>query len=242
MKINKYSKYIWEFLSIFFAVIFAFALTNWNDNRKDDLAAEKILEELANGLNKDLEDLAQNKMGHEVGVRACDYWVDYFNGSVPTVSALDTNAVMKLKSMFFNVTRDYISIINDSAYESLKSKGLELIENDSLRLKIINLYEFDYEILTKFEEDYVEAQFQESYFEALSMEIAPFMQFNTEGDLMGIKPNTRIDSEKRNLLLSYLWKIKTNREFIISYYDMVKLNVLELQELINTTLTDNEHK
>jgi heme O synthase-like polyprenyltransferase len=46
-------KYAFEFLSIFIAVIAAFALNNWNDNRKDRIAESKILTEISNGLELD---------------------------------------------------------------------------------------------------------------------------------------------------------------------------------------------
>ena len=42
-RIKNWGKYGIEFLSVFVAVISAFALTNWNDNRKDHNAEEKTL-------------------------------------------------------------------------------------------------------------------------------------------------------------------------------------------------------
>jgi hypothetical protein len=39
------------------------------------------------------------------------------------------------------LTRDFITIQNTSGYQTLKSKGLETIKNDSLRRNIIDLYE-----------------------------------------------------------------------------------------------------
>ncbi len=42
MKKNSNStKFLLEFISVFIAVIFAFALNNWNDNRRDDNAEKK---------------------------------------------------------------------------------------------------------------------------------------------------------------------------------------------------------
>ena len=53
---KNWKKYTFEFLSIFIAVSSAFALNNWNDNRRDRNAERKILEEIYNGLEKDLDD------------------------------------------------------------------------------------------------------------------------------------------------------------------------------------------
>ena len=65
MKIKKakWKKYSFEFLSIFVALISAFALNNWNDNRKDSLAESKILLEILNGLEKDKKDIELNVKG-----------------------------------------------------------------------------------------------------------------------------------------------------------------------------------
>ena len=43
-----------EFLSILIAVTSAFGLNNWNENRRDYLASNKILAEISNGLTKDI--------------------------------------------------------------------------------------------------------------------------------------------------------------------------------------------
>lgn len=50
MKKANWEKIGFEFLSIFIAVTSAFALNNWNENRRDDNAANKILAEISNGL------------------------------------------------------------------------------------------------------------------------------------------------------------------------------------------------
>jgi hypothetical protein len=52
--IGDWKKYTFEFFSIFIAVITAFPLNNWNDNRKADKSVNKILIEISNGLEKEL--------------------------------------------------------------------------------------------------------------------------------------------------------------------------------------------
>ena len=87
---------------------------------------------------------------------------------------------------YFNLTRDFVSIQNISGYETLKSKGLELIENDSLRTNIISLYEYEYNTLRKLEEEYFELQFQENYFKEINYSISQNLEFNEDKIIVGI--------------------------------------------------------
>ena len=122
MKKRNYQKYAFEFLSIFIAVIAAFALNNWNDNRRDHDAEVKILTEIKNGLQKDIEDVRINIGGHKAGLAACKY----FNRLIKN----DSISQDSFAQHYFTLTRDFISIQNNSGYESLKSKGLNILKND----------------------------------------------------------------------------------------------------------------
>lgn len=227
MKQN-WKKYAFEFLSIFVAVISAFALNNWNDNRRDDRAESKILTEILNGLEKDETDVEINLMGHEQGIRSCKFWRAIINGENRN---LDT-----LGDYYLALTRDFTSIQNTSGYETLKSRGFELIDNDSLRAKIISLYEFEYQTLRKLEEEYYELQFQENYFPELNNAIAPNFMFDAIGNIIDLKLPIELTEPKKKILLSYLWKIQVNRRFVIHYYDGVKLKINELQQEIEAEL------
>lgn len=50
IEFNNWTKYGFKFLSIFIAVISAFALNNWNENKRDAHSEHKILIEISNGL------------------------------------------------------------------------------------------------------------------------------------------------------------------------------------------------
>lgn len=215
-RINRllWKQYTLEFLSVFVAVISAFALNNWNENRKSNLAEDKMLTEIYNGLDKDLFDISMNVTGHEQGLAANNFFRQLL--ADPPV-ATDT-----FLYHYLNLTRDFVSIQNTSGYETLKSRGLELIKNDSLRSQIISLYEYDYNTLRKLEEEYHEIQFQENYFKAINQILAPFMTFNSNNELVGIQTPISLASADKNLLLSYLWKMEVNRRFILVFYNQVK--------------------
>lgn len=212
IRVNRKSwkRYGFEFLSIFVAVISAFALNNWNENRKGRDAEDKILAEIYNGLRKDLSDIDMNILGHQAGNRATKYFRDLLRGDEVNKDSL--------LLYYFSLTRDFVSIQNTSGYETLKSRGFELIENDSLRSRIISLYEYDYNILRKLEEEYYEMQFQQNYFQEINRILSRNFVFDDKKRFVGIETPLRITADEERLLLSYLWKIKVNRDFVLGYY------------------------
>ena len=116
MKKNNWKKYTYEFLSVFFAVVFAFLLQSWHEKRKEHKAESKILSEILNGLEKDLGDAKENRKGHEIGIIANHYWRDVLENKPVDFDSIG--------NMYISLTRDFITIQNNSGYETLKSKGL----------------------------------------------------------------------------------------------------------------------
>ncbi|NLD50205.1 MAG: hypothetical protein GX660_23965, partial [Clostridiaceae bacterium] len=198
-------------------VISAFTLSNWKDNSKSHNAENRILTEIYHGLEKDLKDVISNESGHKAGIIAAGYFTDI----------LAKKPVCKDSVLFhyFNLTRDFVSIQNTSGYETLKSRGLELIENDSLRTNIISLYEYDYNILRKLEEEYFELQFHENYFKEINQSISSNFEFDNNKKFIGISLPLKISEKDEKVLLTYLWKIQVNRNFILQFYSDVKKKI-----------------
>lgn len=216
MKSNlNWKKYFLEFLSIFIGVTLAFSLNKCNEDRRDARSESKILMEIRNGLELDIGDLQANVNGHKAGLEACNYFRDLIDNK-----PLDRS---KINQQFFNLLRDFVSVQNKSGYESLKSKGLELVENDSLRLAVISLYDFHYEVIEKLEEQYNELQFYQNYSEALTTAFVGYFKFNENGQLVNIRQQISISADDRQRILYYLWRIELNRKFILSSY----LDVIE---------------
>lgn len=229
-KSERLNKFFFEFLSIFIGVFAAFALDNWNDNRKDHITEINILQEINNGLKQDIADIQINIKGHENGIRA----VDHFRAIVLNQQVNNDT----LWFHYFNLFRDFVSVQNNSGYETLKSKGLEIIENDSLRPKIISLYEGNYNTIRKLEEEYDELQFQENYYKDFNTKLAPYYILDSLGNLKNIRYPVNLSETEKNLLLTDLWKMRGNRTFIIQYYHEVEAKVKSLQEEINKELND----
>jgi len=228
LKITNWRKYALEFFSIFIAVLSAFALNNWNDNRKDAIATNKILKEISNGLLKDVDDILLNSKGHKVGLSACKFWQKIISGEEVNSDSLVYR--------YIALTRDFSSMQNSSGYQTLKSKGLELIENDSLRYDIISLYAYDFRALKFLEEEYHEGQFQKNYFEDFNRIISPYLIFDQAGEIIDIAQPINLPLAEKNLLLSYILKIKYNREFSLRYYNQMETKIKKVVDRIKTEL------
>lgn len=212
---DTWKKYGIEFLSIFIAVISAFALNNWNDSRKSNIAEEKILTEIYDGLKKDLIDITENVNGHKQGVKA----VIYFRNLIAK-KKVDHDS---LPQYYFTLTRNFFLLQNTSGYETLKSRGLEIIGDDALRSSIISMYEYDYNILKKLEEEYSEMQFHEHYFKEINQILTRSFIFDKDKkNIIDIETPLKISKNEEKKLLTYLWKIQMNRKFTLQCYEQTK--------------------
>lgn len=216
-----WKKYFLEFLSIFVAVIAAFALNNWNDNRRDQVSETKILTEIKNGLQLDLEDIKGNMGGHEMSVRACHVFRDVIEDRPIAQDSIGFHYIL--------LVRDFTSIMNRTGYESLKSKGLEIIQNDSLRFRIISLYDYNYQILYKLEEVATEMRTFLSFYDEINEVLSPHFKFNERGIPKSINQPLNLTSAEKNRIYAALWRIENNRRFKLYRYQQT---VDEIKSLI----------
>ncbi len=227
-KNRNWKKYAFEFLSIFIAVITAFALNNWNDNRQLKLSEEKILKEIKNGISLDLQDFKGNRSGYHQSLRANKVFRDLINGaSVPQ------DSMAFYYTMLF---RDFVPIINLSGYESLKAGGLKTVRKDSLRFEIITLYDFYYSILDKIEYEIDEMKSYGNYFHKINGILYPYMEFDASGELAAFKQPVTISDTQKNELLSYLWRLEINRNYKIQRYTLIETKMLHLETYLEEEL------
>ena len=222
---RKWYKYIFEFLSIFVAVISAFALNNWNDNRRDRLAEEKVLKEIRSGLKLDLFDLKQNKSGHERGIKVCRAFRNMLaNKPFPKDTLLSWYPLM---------LSDASSIFNKTGYESLKAKGLEIVKNDTVRYRIVELYDYYYQIMYKNEEISEPLQLFKNYYHSINTIMRNYLIYSEDGYLIGFKDVSDMKVEDRNALFGYLNLIEYSRMYKVHYYNKIEERINNLITTIN---------
>ncbi len=143
-KTGKYFKYaIGEIILVVIGILIALQINNWNNNNQLKKLETKYLTEIRNNLKSDLPDINFNIDFNESRLKSNEIILQYLNREIDYSDSL--------KFHFGNLIFTTRTLPNTSAYENLKSRGLEIITNDTLRLNITSLYSFLYHNVIDFE-------------------------------------------------------------------------------------------
>lgn len=124
-------------------VLLALGLNNWNEARLERQREIASLREIQSALRSDLQDIRQNVDSHRRGKNSTEVILRHLREDLPYADSLDRHFGGVLNATFL--------VESSTAYETLKSRGLELISNDSLRAAIARLYDVDYQIIERLE-------------------------------------------------------------------------------------------
>jgi hypothetical protein len=128
-----------ELALIVVGVSIALAAGAWYDERRERADEREILDQLAVALRVDRDELSSRyQTEHEVtrDVRAV---LDHLESGAP----YDPDAGLN-----FGAVRRWVGVRASTApYEALKSRGFDLIRDDSLRLRLIYYYENEFPVL-----------------------------------------------------------------------------------------------
>ena len=134
---RKWAEYLLEILVITIGILVAFMLNNWNDLRKESSQELKLLKSLKVDLDENTQRLKQLISSDSILLERNRIVVQLLK---------DESSVFhdSLRVYFGNLNTYFAFFPQVMAYESLKSEGVNLIKNDSLRFSIIKLFDDDY--------------------------------------------------------------------------------------------------
>jgi hypothetical protein len=142
-KTGKYFKYaIGEIVLVVIGILIALQINNWNENRRERFIEQKILQAIKNDIKTDISAI-KVMLDTESNIVASNREL---------ISILkDNGSVYKpeYQSKFAQINRYDIFFPKKMGYETLKSKGLEIIQNDSLKSQIVSLYDFQFGTTTE---------------------------------------------------------------------------------------------
>lgn len=228
-KKGKYIKYaIGEIVLVVIGILIALSINNWNENRKLDIYERKMLREIYASLKAD-HLMCQNMLA---GLNR----MEIANDSIIKFLKNDTGDLTTVRGYFTTTALSSNLDFKLSAYESLKSRGLDIISNDSLRKSLSNLYDFRYPY---------SLYLVSNYNIHLRNEWRPFMidnfQFNIEGndDEIIRRPlywdKLKSNPKMRNILI-------LNRYLIIGQKDNLKEIINELEIILKFIDAENQYK
>lgn len=134
-KTSKYFKYaIGEIVLVVIGILIALQINNWNNNRIEKQFETQILKEISKSIKNDIR---RNKAILNKRVlpkkSAIEKLIKNLNSS-----SMESDSILY---SYFNKIRQGVTFTYDNGpYESLKSAGLVKIKNDSLRSRLVNLY------------------------------------------------------------------------------------------------------
>lgn len=132
-----------EFVLVILGILIALQIDNWNQNRQDKKLETVLLKEFLRNLKSDLVNVEGNAYGLTVALNSSEIILANFIENKPYHDSLEYHFGQLNRGTMFNPDR--------SAFESLKSIGIELIRNNALREQITYLYSAKYDYLLKLE-------------------------------------------------------------------------------------------
>jgi len=227
-KTGKYLKYaIGEIVLVVIGILIALSINNWNDKRKSSNLEIKMLQEIKTGLKSDLSDITYNISAHEKILDSQRKIIEWLDSKEPYKDTLSYH--------FSVVNNSTVFVSKEAPYEALKEMGVKLIKNDTLRNKISQVYDLDFDYYRQHISMYNDILFKswkeynKPYFGAT------LFLFNNPNNRM--KP---LDINKIRNENDYKYYIKTIKEFNAFYIKRImqraKISTEELIQMIEKEL------
>jgi hypothetical protein len=144
---NRFGKYllyaIGEIVLVVIGILLALQINTWNEERKFRAQQYSLLRDLSADLQANLRELEN---GREMNSQFLNEYQ-----SLARAIREDLPASPTIDSLCRHLPNWHSPFFTRTAYESLKNKGLEIIENDALKKQIVALFEKEFVFLS---EDY----------------------------------------------------------------------------------------
>ena len=133
-KTGKYLKYaVGEIILVVIGILIALSINNWNEEKNTKAEESKILSEIKAAIETDKYKINANISEANISIESIQIIKKQIQLAKPINDSLGYHFAQFLSSSTSN--------INTGPYETLKTKGLDLISNDKLRNQIINYFE-----------------------------------------------------------------------------------------------------
>lgn len=140
---NKFTQYalyaMGEIALVMVGILLALQVNNWNEQKKERIREMSLLRELKGNLETNIQNLEKDIAVQERGLHYINRMIEIIDHKAPYTDSVP----------IFITQGGYVPdvILTSSAFETLKSSGLELIKSNVLRREVIELFEVTYPYL-----------------------------------------------------------------------------------------------
>jgi len=226
----KYLRYaIGEIVLVVVGILIALQINNWNEDRKANIQEVKILEEMKDVLEGELEHQSFMISGNKNSKASAKLIIDYFNSGLPYHDSINHH--------FVEAHSRYVGLIRDNAYQKAKSYGLGFIATDSL----MELLTWTYEVNTNwlgelnernnlYENVTVIPRLTELFESVIMTDINRLLEINPENDMIPLDYQELVDDKQyRTILKTTIHK----REEYLWFQERRYMRMLKLLELLD---------
>ena len=224
-KTGKYFKYaIGEIVLVVIGILIALQINNWNEKRKINHKETVILKELLTSINSDLkayESFSDPRI--ERKKRGIDSLFTYVFDKKEIKDSLFID-------FYTNMSQDIFVRFDNGPFEGLKSSGLDIISNDSLRSAINNAYTVKLPSYTHFSNSlYDESKPKISKLEYKFLNLIPILRKDGSKNLhFNLKEIDILNNQ------DFLWILDIEQK----KYDEYTLQVKQIRTTLNQLKTD----
>ena len=221
-KTSKYLKYaIGEIILVVAGILIALQINNWNEARKISNLEIDIIKELKNNLDSDLIDIDENIGWHTQGVNSSQIITKVIDNKLSYNDSLDYH--------FSSIYVFPMFLPTITAYETLKQNGTRLIKNDSLRFRIVGLYERTHVFLN----DVMNSERQQNYKDLNGLYRKEFNSFDWFGKTHPANFNRLMENEEYYNYVQFKMALS---KYMIDLYNWLKEDIEIIKNLINEEL------
>jgi Family of unknown function (DUF6090) len=227
---QKWPEYLLEIFVITLGILGAFALNNWNELRTESSQELKLLKTLKLDLDENTRRLKQMISSDSILLER--------NRIVVQLLKDDRSLFHdSLRVYFGNINTYYAFFPQVMAYESLKSEGVNLIKNDSLRFSIIKLFDDDYNINTHATETKKDMAINSNSFLAKHIEM-----LTLSNGWMGGIPNDYESLKGNSEFINIISQISSAKYIFLSYSRSIYENTKTTRKLLTSEIQKFENK
>lgn len=231
---NKFSRYflyaIGEIILVVIGILIALSINNWNENRKEAAQELQLLKSFKQDLDENILRLKQLISSESILLARNKILMQLLKED-------ESSYHDSLRIYFGNINTFFVFFPQEMAYESLKSEGVTLIKNDSLRFSIIKLFDDDYKqngLVTESKKDFAtnSQSFLAKHFEMIKL----------DNGWQGGVPNNYNALKGNSELINTISQFTYSKDNFLSYSKSIYENTKSTRKLLTNEIEKLDNK